>query len=243
MHYLQKILASFSIIAVMFFFIPIPQAQAAGIGFNVITNHGRATANPVSFTHTSTAGSNFLAIICVDDPSGDGIASNAVTFGGTTATFVGKGNRGDGRFAYLYMLQAAGSGAQTVSVANPSTHNIDVSSVTYTGTAQTGQPDSTPAASTWVTQTSKSYAYTTVADNSWLVACVDNGSTITAGANTAVRGADEDPRATDSNSDQTPAGAHSLAWTFSSASGIAIGVSIAPAATTASFNFWQFFAF
>lgn len=172
--------------------------------------------------------SNVLAVVCIDDPSGDGIASNAVTVGGQTATFVGKGNRGDGRFGYMYFATAVPFGDQKISVANPSAHNIMVNTTSYQGVAETGQPDSTPATSNWVTQVSATYSYTTVADNSWLLACVDNGTTIVAGANTALRGMDSDPRTTDSRVAQTPAGVKSLAWTFASASGIAIGISASP---------------
>lgn len=203
------------------------------IAFDATSATFAGSASPFTFTTATTAGSDRVGLVGVMAVGGDTVTS--VTWGGVTMTQIDKVNRGDGRYDYLYLLVAPATGAQTISIARTS-GDIKGRAISYTGCAQTGQPDANNKV-TFTISTSISLSFTTVADNDWLVAVgssVTNG--FTAGTNTVGRGVDDDTRFWDSNSAQTPAGSHSLNWTSIAATGDFIGVALKPVAPTGPAN-------
>ena len=210
-------------------------AQAA-IAFDAATdgeNNGFSTST-LSFSHT-TSGSNRLLIVGVagdgttDDCSGGG---NGVTFNGDAMTLVDKAQHtGQSRWTYAFLLVNPDAGAHTVLVTCGSTHFIGAVAVSYTGTAQTGQPDASNTNSGDNGGGTLTTSVTTVEDNSWTVLLAhDDGGVLTAGTGSTLRVDDAAFSIVgifDSNGPHTPAGSESMDISGAGARATVI-VSIAP---------------
>lgn len=206
------------------------------IAFDAVSSVNLFFTTPGTFSYT-TSGSNRVLILAIEgDNAGDNIG--AVSYGGTAMTLVQKKLFGGGRWAYLYILANPASGSNTVSVANTGAANgYRVAAISYTGAAQTGQPDNS-GQPTGVSSTTFAPALTTVADNSWLLVFTqqDNGGTITVTTGTERIGsaAFDQYNLTDSGGPKTPAGSYAFGLSSgSSATWSSLIVSFAPVGSAA----------
>lgn len=172
-----------------------------------------AVANSISFSHTCT-GNNLLMLAFVEITNGD--LSTGVTYGGVAMTLVNKGNRGDGRFGYTYILTNPASGSNTASATSSAGGQVYLTVISYRNCAQSGQPDSSNSATPSTASTPYTLNTTVVATGSWIVGIYDNS----AGSVTAISGTKRTPAINpavptfyDSNNPVAP-GAQGLSYTF-----------------------------
>lgn len=247
---MKKTLSLLSIIATLLFFSPVPYAQAAGISFDAVTCPGNFTTSPATFSHTTTGTNRILFVLVEGDFDGDFVTG--VTYGGVSMTLAIKSFFQSGRWYYVFYLVNPASGANTVSITNPTSpgNGYGACAISYTGASQTGQPDN----SVYVQQTGNTTTFaptiTTSANNSWVVSILNQnfGAPITTGAGATQRGVINSATdfITDSNGAVTPAGVYTMNYsTGSSRPWSSLLVSFAPTAATmtGTFNFWQFFDF
>jgi hypothetical protein len=197
------------------------------IAFDAV-NSSQGTANPYTFSHTSS-GSNLVGLVSIQALAGDVVS--AVTWGGNAMTLVDKQNRGDGRYDSLWIITAPATGSQTISITNSGSNQIKARAITYTGAAQSGQPDISNK-TTNSSASSISLSFTTSTIDDWLVGIVDTTSAgASASTNTYQRQSVDDATFWDSNGPQGAAGSYSLNWSLSPSSGnnSIIGVAIKPA--------------
>lgn len=135
-----------------------------------------------------------------------------------------------GQYIYMYFLLNPASGANNVTVTSSSGMAGYISAVSYTGVAQSGQPDASNKQATSPT-TSLTTSVTTTADNCWLMGYAYMGNTMSAGTGTTLRGGSVAGilQAMDSNSATTPAGSDSLITTQASSFAGHVIASFAPA--------------
>lgn len=184
-----------------------------GIDADVGTGH--------SWTHICT-GSNLILIVGFRNTKAaggedvTGVTYNSVAMTKLYGSLLGNGGKD---YDYFYYLINPATGSHTVSVNTAGSTTLYGRSASYTGVKQSGFPDAQAQAQS-STGTSITASVTTVADNCWLVAFMDNevntttaagGTTYRLGALTTVM-----PFA-DSNGAKTPAGSYSLgmSWTGS----------------------------
>ncbi len=129
-------------------------------------------------SHT-TSSSNPVMFIYANDSDGDTVTG--VTYAGAALTQVNKGLRSDGRESYLYVKNAPATGTNnavvTASGSPGALYNIVI---TYSGAAQTGQPDSSNVQIASTSSSPFTLSSTVVLPNCWFVVALDNnGGTIT----------------------------------------------------------------
>jgi len=145
------------------------------------------TGTSVTWSHTCTGSNRILFAACIGDSTSDLVTG--ATYGGTAMTLVDKAQTPTGgRWCYLFVLVAPASDANNVVISASSSIVLAGVSSSYTGAAQSGQPDtetsSTSAGVTPFTQTSLS----TVAANCWTVGFFNtNNTTPIAGTGTTSR--------------------------------------------------------
>lgn len=200
------------------------------IALDAQSNGATSVTTSLSWSHTCT-GSNLALIVGIWNAS-DGVTS--VTYNGVAMTQIAKllmTGGAAGQYIYLYYLLNPATGTNTVAVTG-ATGGLDGASTSFTGVKQSGQPDSFNSSGSASTA-SLTTSTTTVADNTWLVGWAYTGATMSAGANTTLRG---QPVAgilsmMDSNAAQTPAGSHSLTVTQAANFAGSIVASISPFTT------------
>lgn len=203
-----------------------------------------AAATNITYSHTVT-GSDTILWVGVSILATATIG--AVTYNGTSMTQFGGGSVGTAAIKdYLFYLIAPTTGTNTVSVSQNTSTQITSCSASYTGVAQTGQPDATSLGGP-TTTASYSQSVTSVADNCFaiLYGNASSGSAITAGTNTTVRNQPEvsfcGAYMVDSAAAQTPAGTFTLAFTSASQSVAGCMASFKPiASAVANTNFLSF---
>lgn len=202
------------------------------IAFDNAVDGGQVTSNSLSWSHVST-GSDLIGFVGFDGETNsigtDDVSS--VTWAGNVCSFLAKKTSAltNSRIIYLYYIINPPTGSQTVAVTFESSHNISAVSASYTGAAQSSQPDaSTTNASPSNTSTTLTTSLTTGVDNAWAVLLeggYDGGTAPTAGTGSMRR----IYQATfgelgffDSNGLITPAGSYSMTTdrSVSSISGI-----------------------
>jgi hypothetical protein len=193
-------------------------------------NNGGAT-NSLTFAHTCSGSDRILYVGFAGDTSTDDITG--VTYSGVSASLVGKIQNTSNRWAYLYRLVGPASGSNNVVISCTATHYLIGCATSYTGAAQSGQPDANTTNS--ASANSLTTSVTTIADNCWAVMMGHSGFTgspLTAGANTTRRVSDAAFGVTnlfDGNAAVTPAGSTSLAYSAGNTFSVAIMESFAPA--------------
>lgn len=184
------------------------------IAFDAVTNTANVSATSLTFSHTCT-GSNRILFVGVL-----GVDVTGITYNGVAMSLVNSGNGVAGINLYLYILVNPASGTNNVVVTQNTNGFLDASSTSYTGAAQSGQPDN-KGTNFSVSGASNTVTVTTVADNCWLVSVSrdqNNNGTISAGANTTIRGVSQFCQMEDSNGAKHPAGSTSLTVTVPSSS-------------------------
>lgn len=157
---------------------------AFAIALDAATNGGSNTNN-ISVTCT---GSNLVLIgMMIGDTGADPVPT--MTYNSVSMTKIDSSQALADRWFYDWLLMAPSTGANTMTVASTTFKTIFAAS--YTGCAQSGQPDSHNAAAP-VATTNSSIATTVVASNCWIVGAGYNYFTISAGSGTTMRGSQVD---------------------------------------------------
>ena len=202
-----------------------PKAEAA-IAFDNSSSVFTNSATSLTWSHTTT-GSELVLLVFTMSASARTV--NSVTYNGTNMTSVN--SSGGNQEIHGYILTAPSTGANNVVVTMDASTYIYPVAGSYTGAAQSGQPDANNTNNQ--TTTSITTTLTTVADNSWTVLgarAATNGDT-NAGTGSTEREANTGyTQLYDSNSDLTPAGSHSMTVTAGLSQAITTSmISIAPA--------------
>lgn len=198
--------------------------NAASLGIGVTNNQSGAYV---------VTGTNPLIIGWARD---DGVAGtcavNAMTYGGVSMTQITGSpfNYTSGGSLVLFILPGPATGSNTLAATTGSTRAYDYGAISWSGCAQTGQPDNARTHS--FSGTALSEAITTVADNCWAFLFLDNGTgvpTLSATTNAISRLGTDGEVLIDSNGAKTPAGAFTQSATLSiNTSYGAFQVSLAP---------------
>lgn len=196
------------------------------IAYDTTTTSAYSPATSVTWSHTCTGSDRILFVAAYVGTSN----TTTATYNGVSMTAINSlamTGAAAGQFIKLFYLVAPASGANNC-VVSVTAGDLYGFASSFTGAAQTGQPDSNNTGESSSTA-SLSVSTTTVADNSWLVGISYTGNTPSAGANTTIRGGTTVLKMIDSNSAQTPAGSYSLTVTqTASFAGIAMA-SFSPA--------------
>lgn len=167
------------------------------------------SATSITFSHTCS-GLNRILFVGVSTVSARTISS--VTYNGIAMTNINRS--GGSQVVALYYLIGPATGTNNIVVTIDSTSFIYADSVSYTGVAQSGQPDAQNTSAS--TNTTRTTSVTTVADNCWAV-LIARG--VSDGDTNAGTGSTERVASTgyiqmyDSNGPKTPAGSYSMSTT------------------------------
>lgn len=198
-------------------------------------------ANPgssLTWSHTCTGSERILFVSATINRS----SITGITYGGVSMTAIGSPTLGgDGFYNYLYYLVAPATGANNVVITPGSSVLILGSSVSYTGAAQTGQPDGSNSQTG--TNSSMTTSITTTADNCWAVlhvrAC-DLGVSSAGTGSTQRTNTNGYIQIYDSNGPKTPAGSLSMTVTQTSQPVVHKMATFAPyVATTSHIKSWN----
>jgi len=190
-------------------------------------NNG-GTANNWSFSHTCT-GTNLILFVGFCGDSGGGADDvTGVTYNSVAMTLIQKNvGAAQDRFTYLYYIVNPATGAHNVQINCTASHYILAGSASYTGAAQSGQPDNSNQQQSASSATTLTSSLTTVADQCWnalLHGSYGGGSSNSPTASTgstrrAVEAAFGSWGLFDSNSAKTPAGSVSMTTTQAGTTG------------------------
>jgi len=199
---------------------PQPHNKPHSIAFDATSNSGlKSLVSSYSWSHTTGSGDDRLLVVGHSHiTTSDRTVSN-ITYNGNAMTLVRTDFRSATNYprSALYYLINPDSGSKTVAVTlSGSISKCAGGAITYTGAAQTGQPDADNGANG--SSTSPSVAVTTTEDNCWVVSVVSATQSLSACANTqrwnvslawshGLGGSDEGPK--------TPAGSQTMSWTLS----------------------------
>ncbi len=187
------------------------------IATDAFSNDTTTTGTTLTYAHTCT-GTNLILWVGVQTPFADtitGVTYNAVAM---TRAKTEVNNANDTR-VYLYYLIGPATGTNNVVVTSSGSVSMGSQAASYTGVAQSGQPDATGSNTTASDDTTLTTSITTVANNCWLVGYAENnaGTNNTAGANTVMRGTASNRSIMDSGAAKTPAGGFSLIFNWTNA--------------------------
>lgn len=193
------------------------------IAFDNSTTSAVLNTNPGTFSHTTSGSNRILFVHVTGDSAGDNVSG--VTYAGVTMTLVAKLTNspqtfGD-RWRYLFVLVNPAVGANTVSIADSGFANAFLAiAASYTGAAQTGQPDASATNTTVSNSTTFASSITSIADNCWSFCAIsqNGGAVLTAGTGTTLRGtqAATGDIVSDSNGVIHPAGSYTMNYTSGS---------------------------
>lgn len=196
---------------------------------------GPASSNTVA--HTCTGSNRILWAATLSFLTADN--SNhltSVTYNGVAMTQVGaKLNYTTGGNLYLHYLIAPATGANNiVATFNATMDEIDSRNSSFTGTAQSSQPDADTRAGPTILQTGLQISVSTTTDNDFLVGHWSMGGAMTAGTNTTIPAdfAGEAVALIYSTTPITPAGSGTLECTASIGTVSGIIASFKPVVTT-----------
>lgn len=200
------------------------------IVFDAATNPSLVSAASITYAHTCTGTDRILFV---------GVFArnqtvSSVTYAGVTMTEVGarvgpQGGAND--YISMFVLPNPASGSNNVIVTIAGSAVLISGAVSYTGAAQTGQPDAyTDNDNT--TESTTTTTVTTVADNCWVMGMVRAGTsgTTTAGTGTTQRANTAGYfQMYDKNGPVTPAGSASIITTQVNQQTMAKAASFSPA--------------
>lgn len=150
-----------------------------------------ATASDTTHTqnHTCT-GSNLVLLVGIGVYDSPYDVVTAVTYNSVAMTQVGKLFHSGGRGTYLYILTGPTTGTNQISITTSSSVTVGINSVSFTGAAQTGQPET--SATQEPTSTTKTMTLTVSTANSVIVGSEFTNRVSTASTNTTLSTADGD---------------------------------------------------
>lgn len=215
--------------------VAVPLSASAAIAFDTSVTLQSTTGTSLTWSHT-TSGSNRLLFVYLrsTDQATDNVTG--VTYNGVAMTKINTitGDAFIRRTTSTWILVNPAIGANNIVVSGSPSAFISGMSASYTGVAQTGQPDAQTTQNSGASPVSK--AITTVANNSWvLVGSAMDNNTPTNNTGITFRQSTFNVAIGDSNAPVTPAGAYTMAANGgSSGSLVLLMVSIAPAVTTSS---------
>lgn len=198
-------------------------------------------AGSINISHT-VSGSDRILVVCVTNLSA---ATNPVdgdlTYNGTVMALQNSVTVGT-RWVGIYTLIAPDTGANSINATVIGSTNWSVISASYTGVAQTGNPESSTTNSDGTAGTTFSITDTSTTDNGWHVASFQAQNTIDAGASTTKRG-EQGPFSGsvltgmfDTNAAITPAGSNTLNFTCANSVRSAVSVIIKPSSSASEIN-------
>lgn len=188
------------------------------------------TGTSLTFAHTCSGTDRALLVHYISDASGDVVTG--ITYNGVAMTFVGRVQSPTSRWTGLFYLANPSSGSNNIVVSASASAYIEANAASYTGVAQTGNPEAS-ATNTGASATSVTGTVTTLTDAAWLVM----GGHAAAGSHAAGTGTTRRRLGTvgavfDSNGGLTPAGSHSLQQTHASTNASVYIVSLKPSGST-----------
>ena len=208
-------------------------ATSAAIARDATSSGSTGSDTSLTFSHTCSGANGilWLGIRVSSDYTEDWI--DTVTYNGVAMDLADKclaDNGTSGQAIYLYYLVDPPAGAHDIVITTTETTTIVAGSSSYTGAAQTGQPDSHGFATADAT-TGVTLNLTTTADNCWTVGIVDNsGATITSTSPSTVLSMSGACQILDSNGPISPAGSTALSASAGSNAGwTLVGASFKPA--------------
>ena len=209
------------------------------IAFDNLTHHAQSgPETTTTFAHTVTGANTLLlvAVLAYASPSGGTTdIVTGVTYNGVAMTRVDSlVSTQIPAVHYLYILPGAATGTHNVVISTSASSYQTADAWSYTGCAQSGQPDNHATGIQTTDQTSVTLTTTVNTPNSWLAAWQNNyrnGNAITPGANTTSRSAVGSFNVLDTNGAQA-AGSQSMTDTYTTDRAGWLLVSIAPLATT-----------
>lgn len=203
------------------------------ISFDTASSVSAGVVTSVTHAHTCS-GSNRI-LWCGVQNSGTASTISGVTYAGVSMTLANSvSDTGNGEFISLFYLINPSSGTNNV-VVSCSSSSIDLDCASYTGAAQTGQPDATTnhTASSGTTTTT---TLTTVANDAWAVLfSYSTHGTVQNGTNATLRtNSSSNVALYDSGSAITPAGSFSMTSSITGASSdwSTLMASFSPASTS-----------
>jgi len=176
---------------------------------------GTTTTSSLTFAHTCS-GTNRILFVAARFYQTDKITG--ITYNGTAMTFINKrqDNAGNNCYIYLYYLLNPDTGTNNVVVSASANPNIQMcaASASYTGVAQSGQPDSQTNKSS--TSSTMTVTTTVVASNCWLFGATSNFRATSASTGTTNRQqVAGDPFTISDSNGTVGTGSQSLVWTQS----------------------------
>lgn len=159
--------------------------------------HTTVTASGTSHTqnHTCSGADRVLLVgIGAFDSPYDNVT--AVTYNGVAMTQIGKKFHTGGRGTYLYILTNPDTGTNQISITTSANNRLNINSLSFTGAAQTGQPEISSTQET--TATTKTMTLNVSTDQSILVGSEFTNRDSTAGTNTT-RESTSDTNASNNN--------------------------------------------
>lgn len=202
------------------------------IAFDAATNPALANSTSLTYSHTCTGSDRILYVSVMMR----NMTITGVTYNGVSMTEIGSRVLiGNNDYLAHYYLIAPATGANNVVVSGSASNIIISGATSYTGCAQSSQPDANNNRAVTTTSTLTT-SLTTVADNSWAVLSARGNSTgnTTAGTGTTQRANTNGyMQMYDGNGAVTPAGSTSLNTTQTSQPIVHLMASFAPAAAAA----------
>jgi hypothetical protein len=244
---LSSLLSSLVIVSLL---LSAPVTEASG-GITVGQAAGAAGSSTLSFTFACpNSNANTIAILTEYDASGQTIGT--ATFNGTSMTkiFTSDIVDVDTDHANAFYLLSPPSASSTIALTNGASTAIRASVACYYGVRSTSQPDNKN--STFGHSASsvgaQSLTVTTVAANDWVIAGAGNNNNLTetAGSGTTQRvasGVPNQQRMFDTNGTVGASGTINVTYGASGGSWSIVGVAIAPATATRTFQLWPFSLF
>ena len=191
------------------------------------TSGGNGTGTSLTYAHTCSTGDDrilFVGINITDNTD----SVTGVTYAGSAMTLVNK-RSGTNAFLYLYYIIAPATGANNVVVSTSASKQIVAVGSSYTGAAQTGQPDSSATVKN-TSGTSLVLQTTVVASNCWLV-CIKAETAPNTLTNGSIRTGQINGTANGDSNATVGTGSQNLTWTHDEHSAGGIIASFAPASS------------
>lgn len=158
------------------------------IGFDA-TNNSHVNSTGMTFSHTCS-GANRLLLVAIGNSTGT-VNVGTVTYNGVTMTLLDYNNNGG-----LWGLLAPTLGANNIVVSGYASQLITAVSASYTGVLQYNLPDNHTAKGVIAGSSSVSQSITPNNPSCWVIGMISQQSSalISAGANTTVRGQNDNDR-------------------------------------------------